>query len=193
MGWKGAWGEGVGGLYGRQACLRKNGLNFAASYGQAAGGVQQPPEGLPPTSRDTARAMSQENVEIARRSFEAFNRTFKEGTPDLYETLDPEVEWVPMSALLMRTSYHGHDGVRQWIEEMKRDWTTFEVRPERFVDVGDEGVLVLGAWRAQGRKGEALLDIPQAAWLVQYQKGLLVRLRTFTDRAEALEAAGLEE
>jgi hypothetical protein len=59
--------------------------------------------------------------------------------------------------------------------------------------VGDEGVLVLGSWRAQGRKGEALLDIPQAAWLVQYQKGLLVRLRTFTDRAEALEAAGLEE
>ena len=67
---------------------------------------------LPPTSRDTERAMSQENVEIARRSFEAFNRTFKERTPDLYETLDPEVEWVPMSALLMRTSYHGHDGVR---------------------------------------------------------------------------------
>jgi ketosteroid isomerase-like protein len=143
--------------------------------------------------RDTERAMSQENVEVARRSFEAFNRTFVEGTPDLYETLDPEVEWVPMSALLMRTSYHGHDGVRQWIEEMKRDWTIFEVRPERFVDVGDDRVLVLGSWRAQGRKGEALLDIPQAAWLVEYRKGKLVRLRTFTDRKEALEAAELSK
>jgi ketosteroid isomerase-like protein len=137
--------------------------------------------------------MSQENVEVARRSFEAFNRTFVEGTPDLYETLDPEVEWVPMSALLMRTSYHGHDGVRQWIEEMKRDWTIFEVRPERFVDVGDDRVLVLGSWRAQGRKGEALLDIPQAAWLVEYRNGKLVRLRTFTDRKEALEAAELSK
>ena len=39
--------------------------------------------------------MSQENVETARRGFEAFNRTFTEGTPDLYETLDPEVGWVP--------------------------------------------------------------------------------------------------
>jgi ketosteroid isomerase-like protein len=143
--------------------------------------------------RDTERAMSQENVEVARRSFEAFNRTFVEGTPDLYETLDPEVEWVPMSALLMRTSYHGHDGVRQWIEEMKRDWTIFEVRPERFVDVGDDRVLVLGSWRAQGRKGEALLDIPQAAWLVEYRNGKLVRLRTFTDRKEALEAAELSK
>jgi ketosteroid isomerase-like protein len=137
--------------------------------------------------------MSQENVEVARRSFEAFNRTFVEGTPDLHETLDPEVEWVPMSALLMRTSYHGHDGVRQWIEEMKRDWTIFEVRPERFVDVGDDRVLVLGSWRAQGRKGEALLDIPQAAWLVEYRNGKLVRLRTFTDRKEALEAAELSK
>jgi ketosteroid isomerase-like protein len=116
-----------------------------------------------------------------------------EGTLDLHETLDPEVEWVPMSALLMRTSYHGHDGVRQWIEEMKRDWTIFEVRPERFVDVGDDRVLVLGSWRAQGRKGEALLDIPQAAWLVEYRNGKLVRLRTFTDRKEALEAAELSK
>jgi hypothetical protein len=44
--------------------------------------------------------MSQKTIEIARRSFEAFNRTFSEGTPDLYELLDPNVEWVPMSALL---------------------------------------------------------------------------------------------
>ena len=39
--------------------------------------------------------MSEENVEAARRGFEAFNRTFTEGTPDLYEMPDPEVQWVP--------------------------------------------------------------------------------------------------
>ena len=45
--------------------------------------------------------MSEENFEKARRGFETFNRTSTRGTPDLYETLDPEVEWVPMSALLI--------------------------------------------------------------------------------------------
>ena len=50
---------------------------------------------------------------------------------------------------------------------------------------------MLGSWRARGRGGEALLDFPQAAWLVQYRKGKAVRLQTFTDRKEALEAAGL--
>jgi ketosteroid isomerase-like protein len=143
--------------------------------------------------RDTAQAMSQETVELARRGFEAFNRTFAEGTPDLFETLDPEVEWVPMSALLEGTSYQGHHEVRQWFEEMKRDWTTYEIKPERFLDLGDDRVLTLGRWLARGRGGDVLLDIPQAAWLLQYRGEKLIRLQTFTDRKKALETAGLRE
>ena len=46
--------------------------------------------------------MSEENVEIARRSFEAFNRAFTEGADDLYALLDPEVEWIPATAILKR-------------------------------------------------------------------------------------------
>jgi ketosteroid isomerase-like protein len=137
--------------------------------------------------------MSRENVEVARRAFEAFNRTYAEGTPDLYEFLDPNVEWVPLSTLLMRTRYHGHDGVREWMEESKRDWTTFEVRPERFLDVGGDRVLAIGSWRAQGSKGGVPLDFPQASWLTQWRNGKVVLLQTFTDRGEALEAAGLSE
>jgi ketosteroid isomerase-like protein len=137
--------------------------------------------------------MSQENVEIARRGFEAFNRAFSEGASDLYETLDPNVEWVPMSALLEGTHYQGHDGVREWFEEMRRDWASYELRPERFRDLGDDRVLVLGSWRAQGRGGEVMLDISQAAWLCQYRNRKLVRLQTFTEREKALEAAGLRE
>jgi ketosteroid isomerase-like protein len=137
--------------------------------------------------------MPQENVDVARRAFEAFNRTYAEGTPDLYEFLDPNVEWVPMSALLIRTRYHGHDGVREWMEESKRDWTAFEVRPERFLDVGGDRVLAIGSWRAQGRKGGVPLDIPQASWLTQWRNGRAVLLQTFTDRNAALEAAGLQE
>jgi hypothetical protein len=72
--------------------------------------------------------MSQENVDAARRGFEAFNRTFTEGTPDLFQTLDPEIEWVPMSA-----------------------------------------------------------------WLVQHRNGSSCGCGPFTDRKEAVEAAGLSE
>jgi ketosteroid isomerase-like protein len=137
--------------------------------------------------------MSQENVELVRRAFDAFNRTFAEGTSDLYELIDPEIEWVPMSALLEGTSHHGHEGVRQWMEEMKRDWTSYETRPERFLDLGGDRVLALGTWRARGRGGDVMLDFPQAAWLVQIREGRLVAVRTFTERTKALEAAGLRE
>jgi ketosteroid isomerase-like protein len=137
--------------------------------------------------------MPQEIVKLARRGFEAFNLTYADGTPDLYELLDPDVEWVPMTALLDGTRYHGHDGVRQWIEVMKRDWTSYETRPEHFRDLGGDRVLALGSWRARGRGGDVLLDIPQAAWLLQYRKGMLARVQTFTERKRALEAAGLSE
>jgi ketosteroid isomerase-like protein len=136
--------------------------------------------------------MSQENVGIAHRLFEAFNRTYAEGT-DLYELLDPEVEWIPMSAGLEGTSHHGHGEVRQWVEEMKRDWSSFETKPERYLDLGDNRVLALGIWRARGRGGDVLLDFPQASWLLQIRKGKLLRLETFTERKEALEAAELRE
>ncbi len=137
--------------------------------------------------------MSQENVEISRRLFEAFNRTFTEGTDDLYALLDPDVEWVPVTAILEGRSYHGHEGVREWIEDMKRDWEAFEARPADFRDLDDDRVLALGSWRARGRGGDVPLDFPRAAWLGQYRGGKLVRMQTFTERKDALEAAGLSE
>ena len=137
--------------------------------------------------------MSQENMEIARQVAETFNCAYAEGATDLYELLDPEVEWLPIKAILEGTRYRGHDGVREWIGELRRDWTTFQLRTEQFRDLGDNGVLVLGTWRAQPRGGEVLLDIPQAAWLLQFQNGKVVRMETFTERKKALEAAGLVE
>ncbi len=133
--------------------------------------------------------MSQENVESARRIFEAFNRAFTEGADDLYAFLDPEVEWIPVTAILEGRSYHGHEGVRRWIEDMKRDWEEFEPRPEEFLDLGDDRVLALGFWHARGRGGDVPLDFPHAAWLAQYREGKLVRMQSFTVRQEALEAA----
>jgi ketosteroid isomerase-like protein len=80
--------------------------------------------------------MSEENVELARRTFEAFKRTYTEGTDDLYALLDPDIEWIPATAILEGRSYHGHEGVRQWVEDMQRDWEAFEPRPEDFRDLG---------------------------------------------------------
>jgi ketosteroid isomerase-like protein len=132
-----------------------------------------------------------ENEETARRALAAFNRTFADGTPDLYELLDPDVEWMPITAALEGTSYQGENGVRQWIEELRRDWEVFETRPEESHDLGGERVLVIGTWRARGRGSGVELDSPQAYWLMHLRGGKVTQLRTFTDMEQAFDAAGL--
>jgi ketosteroid isomerase-like protein len=137
--------------------------------------------------------MSEENVEAVRAFVEAVNRTFTEGTSDLFERVDPEVEWLPLAAIVEGTRYQGPDGVRQWIEDVKRDWTIWEVRTDELLDLGDGRVLALGSWHARGRRGGTALDIEQAAWLLEIRQGKVRRMETFTERRKALEAVGLRE
>jgi ketosteroid isomerase-like protein len=131
--------------------------------------------------------VSQENVQIARRVHEAFNRR---DMAAFLELLDPEVEWIPIMASLEGSVYRGHAGVRRWIAELDTDWESFETCPEEFRDLGDR-VLILGSWRACGRVSGVRLENQPGSWLAHLKDGKLTRQQTYTDRAEALEAAGL--
>ena len=138
--------------------------------------------------------MSQKNVEVAREAFQVVvEEAIMKGEVDRYlEFHDPDVEWLTLATIVEGTRYHGHDGVRQWIEDVRRDWITWEVHPDEFIDLGDR-ILVLGSWRAQGRHGGAALEVQQAAWLLKFRGGKIYYLETFTERSKALEAAGLPE
>jgi len=133
--------------------------------------------------------MSQENVEIARRHHEAFN---KRDIDSFLGALENDAEWIPIMASLEGRVYRGHEGVRRWIEELDRHWETFEVRDEEVHDLGDR-VLILGRWHARGRASGVVLENQPASWLYEINDGKVVKMRTYTDRAEALEAAGLSE
>ncbi|MFL5826430.1 MAG: nuclear transport factor 2 family protein [Thermoleophilaceae bacterium] len=135
--------------------------------------------------------MSRDNVEAARRVHEAFNRTFTDGSDDLFELVDPEIEWIPITAALEGTSYRGEDGIRAWMAEMRREWEFYETRPEVFRDLGEGRVLILGTWGARGRGSGVELGFAQAAWLFGFKAGKINRMQTFTDRDKALEAAGI--
>ena len=65
--------------------------------------------------------MSQENVEVLKRAFDAINRRDAEA---LLSELDPEVEWHPAILMAMggkQTVYRGHDGVRESVRDLLRD------------------------------------------------------------------------
>jgi hypothetical protein len=66
------------------------------------------------------------------------------------------------------------------------------LEPERFLDVDDERVLVFMRVTAEGEGSQAPIE-GRGADEVTVQNGIVVRIKLFRDREEALEAAGLSE
>jgi SnoaL-like domain len=60
--------------------------------------------------------MSQENVQVVREGYDAFNRGNIEG---VVATLDPDIEWWPAADEPITQPYRGHDGYRSLVAEIR--------------------------------------------------------------------------
>ena len=140
-------------------------------------------------TRDTARAMSAENVEVIRAGYAAW------GNRDLdtwLETLHPEVEF-QTSGLFpdLAPIYRGHRGMRSFWEAMLVPWEAFSLDVERIVE-GDECAAVALHFRAQGKGSGVLTDLRQGHAL-GFADGQVVNVSAHASFEDALEAAGLSE
>jgi ketosteroid isomerase-like protein len=140
--------------------------------------------------------MSQENVDAFKRGLDAYNRRDLDA---LMDELDPGVEWHPALAVLLggkQTVFRGHQGVRESIQEEDEALAVYQLEVSEIRDLGNR-VLAIGRIRARGRESGAEIESPFYA--LTESKGTkgkgtrAIRLRTFLDRKEALEAAGLRE
>jgi ketosteroid isomerase-like protein len=131
--------------------------------------------------------MSEEDVDIVRRSLEALNEGDTEGVLGL---MDPDVELVTARAVLEGISYRGHEGFRQFVADMADDWEDYHPSSERFRDLGDGRVLVVGRFHARGKASGMEVDTP-AAWVSEVREGKIVHVRFYADEAAALDALGL--
>ena len=72
--------------------------------------------------------MTQENVELTRRAFDAFNRRDLDAFLAL---MDDDVEAVPRAgAIEGESSFRGHDGVRRWWERTARCFSPDFLAPD---------------------------------------------------------------
>jgi ketosteroid isomerase-like protein len=133
--------------------------------------------------------MSQENVEIARRSFEAIADRDVEELLSLYA---PEIEFLPLTGTRVGSGgYRGHDGVRTYLAEAEAVWDVVRPEPEAMHAVGDD-VIVLGHCAIRGKASK--LETREAmAWVITVRDGKVVRHRACRTSQEAFEAAGLSE
>jgi ketosteroid isomerase-like protein len=182
---------GPAGLMGA-AAASPHGEVWAASLDAEAARHRLSPKVRQIATRDTARAMSQENVEAFKRaSFDAINRRDVEG---LLEELDPEVEWHPGVLLAFEgetRTYRGHEGVREMLGDLFEALAEFYVQYPEIRDLGDR-IVAIGHVRTRGRESGAVTESPFAA-VTDFRDGKAVRIRTYLDPKEALEAAGLSE
>ena len=132
--------------------------------------------------------MSQENVETYKRAVEATNRRDLDA---LVEELDPQVEWHSALVGLGTAVYRGTEGVRELFRDADEtlEGMVFEVSEVR--DLSDR-VLALGRLRARGHESGVETDV-SFNQVVDFRNGKVLRLRSFLNREDALEAAGLSE
>jgi ketosteroid isomerase-like protein len=137
-------------------------------------------------------AVSQENVEVVRRIFEAFSRGDVEGGIVLADT-PPEFEFVPSGAVIpdLASVQRGPEAFRRVVETFTAEFDDPRVELHELIDAGDQ-VFTSFTLRGRGKHSgvEASWD-PLSVWTVR--NGRLVRWLGFTDRDAALEAAGLQE
>jgi len=136
--------------------------------------------------RDTARAMSQENVEIIRGAFAAFQRGDMTQIIDLMtdDLVTHRVE--PDDAI-----YHGKEGFFQATADWTEDFEDWTATPEEFIDAGD-GVLVRVHQTARGEASG--VPVESHFWFVFAMRGgKIARLSFHSRRAAAFEAAGVRE
>jgi ketosteroid isomerase-like protein len=133
------------------------------------------------------RTVSDQNVQIARRTFEAIRVRDIDGLVELY---DPDIEFEPLTGMQVEIGgYRGHAGVRRYFEEITHVWEVMLPYADDVRGVDDQ-VVILGGCAVRGRGSGAISDNPMA-WVLTLRDGKVLRHRAYRSREEALDAVGL--
>ena len=132
--------------------------------------------------------MTRENVEIVRRSLEAFNHG---GIEAALAFDDPDIEWITTGSYVEANTYRGHAGVREYLGSIEAEFDDMRLTPEEAIEVGDQ-VVVSVRMTGTGKQSGAPVELTLAG-VCSLHDGKIVRIHNYADTAEALEAAGLRE
>ena len=146
--------------------------------------------------------MSQENVEVAREWYEVLNRSLESywarpgqplgetpGMDEVFDRMSEDAEW---DWLFSPETFRGREqllrAAADWIETV--DGWQIEVE-DVIAGTGDRVVVTVRVV-ARGR-GSGVPVYQQVFSVITVRDGKIARIHDYTERAEALEAAGLRE
>jgi ketosteroid isomerase-like protein len=131
--------------------------------------------------------MSQENVDVVRAAFDAWNAGDMDALRQLYhpDAIVRSPEGWPEPG-----PFVGREAVMREFEQLREAWDTDAADPiSDFIGAADR-VVVRFVWRGAGRGPEADLELTQVNTV---RNGKIFAIEYFWDHAAALEALGLTE
>jgi ketosteroid isomerase-like protein len=152
--------------------------------------------------------MSEENVGLVRRYFEATERAFaaywdgprsvadslragkvEPEIADAMRYLHPNIEW--KSALIGITT-RGYEETARGVDQLLDAAQDYGLEVPELIDLGGDEVLAVVQLAMKGRTSD--IDVNATIFaIVTVEHGLISRIDEYLERAEALEAAGLSE
>jgi ketosteroid isomerase-like protein len=133
--------------------------------------------------------MSQENVELARQAYEAWN----DGDLDwMLDHMTEDFEFRPgLGFSDIDAVIRGKDGWRRFSEMWNEAWEDITVRVERIEDL-DDRIVALLTFDGRGRGSGVEVSI-RVGHLATVRAGQVSKLTSIAGWDEALEAVGLRE
>ena len=148
--------------------------------------------------------MSKENMEVARAYYADIDRTLKAywassevalsasaETQAIIERLHPEVVWKPPFRSADE-GYRGPEGIRRALDELVEAIEDWRITVEDVFEAGERRVLVTGSSHVRG-KGSGVTFDQRVFSVITFRDGKIAQVEDFTERSQALEAAGLSE
>jgi ketosteroid isomerase-like protein len=102
---------------------------------------------------------------------------------------DPEVRVFEDPSIPDAGRYEGHDGLLRWMRVMDRNWDSFRVEGEHFIDHGED-VVVLHRVRGTGRLSGAEIE-GRFGSVFSFRARRVVCWTIYAGWAEALSAVGI--
>ena len=133
--------------------------------------------------------MSQENIAVAERAMDAFNRR------DIDAFIQPttaDFEWFPALGMAVEGgSFRGREGTEAYFEVLHTTWEEVRLITDEIRDLG-ESVVWLGQIEGRGRGSGVPVDAPMGA-VFDFRGGKVWRARSYLAHGQALKAVGLSE
>ena len=130
---------------------------------------------------DTLAPSLAAETETLRDAYAALNRN---DIPAMVDAFDPQIEWTEPAG-----TYRGRAAVQAHLSRARGTWAEGRCEPERFVAAGDK-IVVFVHVRAR-LQHEAEWREGRLADVYTFRDGKAIQMRSFPDRRQALEWAGV--